>query len=167
MFSCHSWALSGFRGSLMKSQEISWASKRRVTGPRMIVIAFSSVVKIVSVRQTARKPPIISIYRHYRWTFTKWIICQSLWLLQPFDKFEHLKHSEHKLLRQPSGRFRSVKNMIQINFIIVVIITWTTEKPSQKNNSDITNIWVSDWFKWLNLFKISSVMSEFSTNKRT
>ena len=52
-------------------------------------------------------------------------------------------------------------------FIIVVIITWTSEKPSQKNNSDITVIWVSDWFKWVDLFKISSLMSQFSTNKRT
>ena len=34
-------------------------------------------------------------------------------------------------------------------FIIVVIITWTSEKPSQKNNSDITVIRVSDSFKWV------------------
>ena len=44
---------------------------------------------------------------------------------------------------------------------------WTSEKPSQKNKSDITVIWVSDWFKWIDLFKISSLMSQFSTNKRT
>ena len=51
--------------------------------------------------------------------------------------------------------------------IIVVIITWPTEKPSQKNNYDITVFRVTDWLKWLNLFKISSLMSQFSTNKRT
>ena len=44
---------------------------------------------------------------------------------------------------------------------------WPSEKSSQKNNSDITVIWVSKWFKWANLFKISSLMSQFPTNKRT
>ena len=34
-------------------------------------------------------------------------------------------------------------------FIIVVIVTWPSEKPSQKNNSDITVIRVSDSFKWV------------------
>ena len=33
--------------------------------------------------------------------------------------------------------------------IIVVIITWPGEKPSQKKNSDITVFRVSDSFKWL------------------
>ena len=51
--------------------------------------------------------------------------------------------------------------------IIIVIITWPTEKLPQKNNSDITVFRVTDWLKWLNLFKISSLMSQFSTNKRT
>ena len=51
--------------------------------------------------------------------------------------------------------------------IIVVIITWPSEKPSQKKNSDITVIWASYWFKWANLFKISSMVSQFSTNERT
>ena len=50
--------------------------------------------------------------------------------------------------------------------ISVVIISWTSEKPSQKK-SDITVIWVSDWLKWVNLFKISSLESQFSTNRRT
>ena len=34
-------------------------------------------------------------------------------------------------------------------FIIVVIVTWPSEKPSQKNDSDITVIRVSDSFKWV------------------
>ena len=50
--------------------------------------------------------------------------------------------------------------------IIVVIITWPSEKSSEKNNSDITVIWVCDWFKLVDLFKISSLMSQFSTYKR-
>ena len=50
--------------------------------------------------------------------------------------------------------------------IIVVIIMWSREKPSEKENSDITVIWVCDWFKWANLFKISSLMSQFLTNQR-
>ena len=29
---------------------------------------------------------------------------------------------------------------------------------TQKNNSDITVIWVSDWFKWVDSLKISSLM---------
>ena len=33
--------------------------------------------------------------------------------------------------------------------IIVVIITWTGEKTSQKNKPDITVIRVSDSFKWV------------------
>ena len=33
--------------------------------------------------------------------------------------------------------------------IIVVIITWKREKPSEKNNSDITVIRASDSFKWV------------------
>ena len=33
--------------------------------------------------------------------------------------------------------------------IIVVIITWPSEKLHQKKNSDITVIWVCDWFKWV------------------
>ena len=41
-----------------------------------------------------------------------------------------------------------------------------SEKPLQKSQSDITVIWVRDWFKWVDLFKISSLMSQFSTNKR-
>ena len=57
--------------------------------------------------------------------------------------------------------------VISFHIIIVVIIMCTSEKHSQNNNSDITVIWVSDWFKWANLFKISSSMSQFSTNKRT
>ena len=32
---------------------------------------------------------------------------------------------------------------------MVVIIMWTSEKPSQQNEPDITAIWVSDWFKWV------------------
>ena len=44
---------------------------------------------------------------------------------------------------------------------------WTSEKPSQKNKSDITVIWVSDWLKWVDLLKISSLMSQFSTDERT
>ena len=44
---------------------------------------------------------------------------------------------------------------------------WTSGKPSQKNKSDITVFWVSDWFKWVDLFKILSLMSKFSTNERT
>ena len=52
-------------------------------------------------------------------------------------------------------------------FIIVVIIMRPREKPWEKNNSDNAVIWVSNWFKWANLFKISSLMSQFSTNKRT
>ena len=28
-------------------------------------------------------------------------------------------------------------------------------------------MWVSDWFKWVDLFKIWGLMSQFSTNKRT
>ena len=51
--------------------------------------------------------------------------------------------------------------------IIVVIMTWPREKPSEKNNFDITVIWFSNWFKWANLLKISSLKSQFSTNKRT
>ena len=35
--------------------------------------------------------------------------------------------------------------------IIVVIITWPSEKPSQKNYSDITVIWVSDWSEMDNI----------------
>ena len=35
------------------------------------------------------------------------------------------------------------------NVIIDVIITLTSEKPSQKNKSDITVFRVSDPFKWL------------------
>ena len=64
-----------------------------------------------------------------------------------------------------------------ISIIIVVIITKTSEKPSQKiinkknndndNNSYITFIWASDWSKWVDLLKISNLMSQFSTNKRT
>ena len=38
-------------------------------------------------------------------------------------------------------------------FIIVVTIMWTSEKPSQKNKSDITVIWASDWFKWVNFMQ--------------
>ena len=34
-------------------------------------------------------------------------------------------------------------------------------KTFRKNNSDIIVIWVCDWFKWANLFKISSLMSQF------
>ena len=33
--------------------------------------------------------------------------------------------------------------------IIVVIITWPGEKPSQKKNSDITVLRASDSFKWV------------------
>ena len=49
----------------------------------------------------------------------------------------------------------------------VVIIMRTSEKSWQKDKSDITVIWVSDWFKWIDLLKISSLMSQFSINKRT
>ena len=41
------------------------------------------------------------------------------------------------------------KEAIQRCLIIVVIITWPGEKPSQKENSDITVFRVSDSFKWL------------------
>ena len=43
--------------------------------------------------------------------------------------------------------------MILFNIIIDVIIMWPSEKPSQKNNSDIAVIWASDWFKWVNLMQ--------------
>ena len=33
--------------------------------------------------------------------------------------------------------------------LVVVIITWTSEKPSQKNEPDITVTRVPDWFKWV------------------
>ena len=48
--------------------------------------------------------------------------------------------------------------------IIVIIITWPSEKRSQKKTSKITVIWVYDWFKWVDLFQIPSLMSCFSTN---
>ena len=35
------------------------------------------------------------------------------------------------------------------SIIIVVIITWPSEKPSQKKISDITVIRASDSFKWV------------------
>ena len=56
---------------------------------------------------------------------------------------------------------------IHLVLIIDEINMWTTKKPSQKNNSDIIVMRVSDWLKWLDLFKISSLMSQFSTNQRT
>ena len=54
---------------------------------------------------------------------------------------------------------------LQDSQFIVVIITWPREKPSEKNKSDITVIWFCNWFKWANLSKISTLMSQFSTNK--
>ena len=57
--------------------------------------------------------------------------------------------------------------------IIVVIITWPREKPSEKKNSDITVIWVSDWFKWVNFMQnlehdvtVSYMMSQLASNER-
>ena len=45
---------------------------------------------------------------------------------------------------------RGVKLINEVVIIIVVIITWPSEKPSQKrNNSDITVFRVSDSFKWV------------------
>ena len=49
-----------------------------------------------------------------------------------------------------ADRYAGIPLMVlfHIQFIIVVIIMWTSEKLSQRNKSDITVIWVSDWFKW-------------------
>ena len=54
-----------------------------------------------------------------------------------------------------------------IKLIIVVIITWTGEKFQLQNEHYITGIRVADSSNGLNLFQISSMMSQFSTNKRT
>ena len=51
--------------------------------------------------------------------------------------------------------------------IIVVIITWPTEKPSKKKNSDITVFRVSDSFKWLMFMQNFEHGVTVSTNKRT
>ena len=68
-----------------------------------------------------------------------------------------------------SLRLESFKSIIALLFkwhiIIIVIIMWPTEKPSQKNYSDITVFRVTDWLKWLNLFKISSLTSVFNQQK--
>ena len=60
-----------------------------------------------------------------------------------------------------------------VPIIIVVIIMWTSEKPSQKNNSDFTVIWVSDWFKWVNFMQnpehdvtVSYTVSQLASNER-
>ena len=72
------------------------------------------------------------------------------------------------LLLNGSGCHGSKKWRKKKDIINIVIITWTREKPSEKkNNSDITVIWVSNWFKWASLFKISSLIWQFPTNKRT
>ena len=49
---------------------------------------------------------------------------------------------------------KDLKQLIQTNInlrviIIVVIITWPGEKPSQEKNCDITVFRVSDLLKWL------------------
>ena len=67
----------------------------------------------------------------------------------------------------PLCSFNFIKMNYRLIVIMVVIFMWTSEKPSQKSNPDITVIWVSDWFKWVDLFKILGLMSQFSTNKRT
>ena len=91
----------------------------------------------------------------------------------------------YRLIRRADGVLPTAKTsclsfakllMVSLRFLLgflvfvvitVVIITWPTEKPSQKNNSDIKVFRVTDWLKWFNLFKISSLMSQFLTNKRT
>ena len=66
---------------------------------------------------------------------------------------------------------QSIKRLIE-TIIIVVIITWPSEKPQQKNNSDITVIWVSDWFKWVMFMQnfehgvtVSYMMSQLASNE--
>ena len=68
--------------------------------------------------------------------------------------------------------FRDLHNTNWEVLIIVVIITWTTEKPSQNYNSDITVIWLSDWFKWVNFMQnlehgvtVCYMMSQLASNE--
>ena len=70
-------------------------------------------------------------------------------------------------------KYGSRSKLFKLFVIIVVIITWPSEKPSQKNNSDITVIWVSDWFKWVNLMQnlehdvtVSYMVSQLASNER-
>ena len=92
-------------------------------------------------------------------------VINSLSVNLSIDLF-HVRSVAQTYLSKPFTKFVIVNDYESlVRLIIVVIITWPSEKPPQKSNSDITVIWVSDWFKWLNLFKISSLMSEFSTNK--
>ena len=51
-----------------------------------------------------------------------------------------LPEDDKALLHQPKCRS---------DLIIVVIITWPSEKPSQKKTLDITVIRASDSFKWV------------------
>ena len=63
--------------------------------------------------------------------------------------FHLLLENQSYLLKEHSNDKMFQLTLFLSLFIIVVIITRPSEKPSQKNNSDITVIWVSDSFKWL------------------
>ena len=69
------------------------------------------------------------------------------------ERLQHPQWCEPKniffLTLQTNIYAHTVEKWYQRELIIVVIITWPSEKPSQKNNSDITVIRVSDSFKWV------------------
>ena len=73
----------------------------------------------------------------------------------------------------PLCSFNFIKMNYRLIVIMVVIFMWTSEKPSQKSNPDITVIWVSDWLKWVNSMQnlehdvtVSYMMSQLASNKR-
>ena len=78
-----------------------------------------------------------------------------------FTQYDVLSRKENSYGCQKKG------DLLPNLLLIVVIITWPSEKPSKKKTltSQLSGPLIRS--NWLNLFKISSMMSQFSTNKRT
>ena len=80
-----------------------------------------------------------------------WLCC-----VKPCYKKYPVINGKRSLLRPVTAKLilkyvlhLSMASRLLVLIIIVVIITWPGEKTSQKDNSDITVIRVSDSFKWV------------------
>ena len=107
--------------------------------------------------------------------FCSYILCVSSNIRVSVSKYTFLNRSLRLLIPDPCSIPRAAL-FHQVPYyycnIIVVIITWPSEKLNKKNNSDITVSWVSDSFKWVNFMQnlehdvtVSYMMSQLASNE--
>ena len=95
---------------------------------------------------------------------TIWLNTSHLWWQMKKEKIAGSNGSEEQAENSESTEMQITQRGSHW-LIIVVIIMWTSEKPSKKNNSDISVIWVSDWFEWVDLFKSQAWCHSFQPTK--